>query len=346
MINTVVVGAGKWALECWAPLLNAHRDRYRVQAIVDPVPAHTHRLAAALSLDPARCHASIDAALVATPGLTAAIVLSAPEHHAENIVELANAGLHVLTEKPLATNPDDADRILTAVADNEVKAAVIQNYRYQQRIQLTRTLSQNGHLGPLHYLVVRFAADYRQPGSWDVGDAHHMDAPLLVEASIHHLDMVRYLTGRDIQAVTALTTNPPGSSFAGDCIGAALLDLGDGVFALYEATLLAAGSENRWRNEYYRLEHRDGSLTCDGPTVTVTRDGVSKRQTATDQDMFTGHRHLVHAFADWLDGGPAPETTVTDNVRSLTGVFAALTSTGAGAARIDVPTAVLTPPPA
>jgi len=125
------------------------------------------------------------------------------------------------------------------------------------------------------------------------------------EPSIHHLDMIRYLTGRDIDTATAPTANPAGSSFRGDCIGGALVTLDGGGFALYEASLLAAGTESRWRNEYYRLEYRDGAITCDGPTVTVARDRNVRVHHVPDKDMFTGHRTLVRAFADWIDGGPA-----------------------------------------
>jgi hypothetical protein len=46
--------------------------------------------------------------------------------------------------------------------------------------------------------------------------------------------------------------------------------------------------------------------------------------------MLTGHRHLLRAFAEWLNGGPAPETVLDDNVRSLAGVFAARASTVSG----------------
>lgn len=339
MIETIVIGAGKWALECWAPLLGQHRDRYHVTAVIDPNPGHADRLALELGLKPTDVFATAAEALTYRPGTEAGIVLSSPESHAEPIITLADAGVHVLTEKPLATTPDDVARIAQAVTTSGVKAAVIQNYRYQQRIQLARSIAATGELGPLQYLTARFAADYRVPGSWDVGEAHTMEDPLLIEASIHHLDMIRYLTGRDIDTITAQTANPAGSSFRGDCIGGALVTLDGGGFALYEASLLAAGTESRWRNEYYRLEHRDGAITCDGPTVTVARDRNVRVHHVPDEDMFTGHRTLVRAFADWLDGGPAVETTVADNLHSVAAVFAALTSTRTAApARVIIPT--------
>lgn len=331
MLNVVIAGAGKWAQECWAPLLAAHTDLYRVAAVVDPHDAPgAHRLAAAIASPAPVVYSSLADALDRHPDLDAGIVVTSPEQHAPTIVELARSGLSVLCEKPLATTSEDLDMILTTVNATGVHAAVIQNYRYQNRIQLARQTLTTGTLGPVRYVAVRFAADYREPGSWDVGDAHEMDDPLLVEASVHHLDMIRYLTGADIVDVTAITANPDGSSFAGDCIGGLLLRLENGAFALYEATLLAAGSESRWRNEHYRIECAEGVLVCDGPHVTVIRGRHIDQTAAPDTDMFDGHRHQLRAFADWHNGGPPMETTVADNARSIAAVFAAIDSSHRG----------------
>lgn len=37
-----------------------------------------------------------------------------------------------------------------------------------------------------------------------------------------------------------------------------------------------------------------------------------------------GHGAVIGQFLDWLDGGPRPETTIEDNVRSIAIVFAAI----------------------
>ena len=337
-VDVIVVGAGKWAHECWAPLLRESTRRYRVLGVADPDLARARSLAAALEApdgdgDAAREVTAVGRvadAVSALPAATAVIVLAAPDRHADCITELAAAGLHVLTEKPLVTTAADATRVAAAVARAGVKLAVIQNYRYQARIQLARDLVAGGALGPVRYVVARFAADYRRPGSWDVGDAHTMPDPLLVEGAIHHLDMIRYLTGRDITAVTAATLDPDGSSFAGNAVAGLLLHLDGGTFALYEGTLLAAGTENRWRDEHYRIELAHGSITCRGPKVTVTRDGVAEDIDAADADMFSGHRVQLAAFADWVRGGCEVETTLTDNLRSLAGLFAAIDSARTG----------------
>lgn len=165
MISLIVVGAGKWARECWAPLLAEQRDLFAVRAIVDPRRHAAEALATDLGLPARAAHVDLAHAVAASPGLDAGVVLTAPERHAEVITALAAHHLHVLTEKPLATSASEAAAIAAAVEASGVKVAVVQNYRYETRIQRFRQILQSGELGPLSHLVARFAADYRQPDS-------------------------------------------------------------------------------------------------------------------------------------------------------------------------------------
>ncbi|MGH9234623.1 MAG: Gfo/Idh/MocA family protein [Acidimicrobiales bacterium] len=336
MTNVVVVGAGRWAHDAWGPLLLEHAARFTVAAVVDPDLDGARSLARSLGLEAGACHETVDEALDQAAVVEAGVVLNPPDQHARTIVHLAERGLHVLTEKPLATDPDDLDLILRAVRHAGVKAAVIQNYRYQNRIRVARRILAAGELGRLRYLVARFAADYRAPGAW-----HGDRSNVLVDTAIHHVDVLRYLAGAEITHVTAVTANPDPSLFASDCLGGLLIRFDDGSFALYEATLLAAGSENRWRTVSYRAECSDGALVCDGPEVRLLGGRHIQSIPAPDTDRLDGHRHQLRAFADWLDGGPAVETTIEDNSRSMAAVFAALTS---DRARSTVPVAAASSP--
>jgi len=323
MINTVVVGAGKWAVECWLPLLTEQADRYAVRAVVDQRPEAADALAAAFGLSPDRAYPNVTTALDHTPDLDAGIVLTAPEQHAPVIITLAEHRLNVLTEKPLATTRDDVTAIVRAVDLHGVKVAVVQNYRYETRIQRFRDLLHGGQYGDLSHLVARFAADYRQPESWDVGDAHHMPDPLLIEGAIHHVDMIRYLSGHEIASVTAMTRNPPWSSFAGPAVAGILLRLDNDAIAIYEGTLLAAGEQRRWHREQYRAECANATITLRADTIDIHGTGRHTTRPPPADHPRHGHRRITTDFAAWLAGGPPPDTHLADNLHSITAVFAA-----------------------
>lgn len=323
MIKTVVIGAGKWAVECWLPLLTEQADRYDVRAVVDQRSEAAHAMTAALGLTPDCAYLDLTAALDQTPSLDAGIVLTSPEQHAPVIITLAEHGLNVLTEKPLATTRDEATAIARAAETGGVKVAVVQNYRYETRIQRFRELLHSGDYGGLSHLVARFAADYRQPDSWDVGDAHHMPDPLLIEGAIHHLDMIRYLTGHEIAGITAMTRNPPWSSFAGPAVAGILLRLDNDAIAIYEGTLLAAGEQRRWHHEQYRAECAEATLTLHPHSIEIHHAGQHTTMATPTDHPRHGHRRITADFAAWLAGGPPPDTHLPDNLHSITAIFTA-----------------------
>ena len=323
-IGVVVLGAGKWAHECWVPLLTEHRSQYVVRAVVDPRPGAAADLAEALDLPTDAAFHDLDSALHTTAGVGAGIVLTGPDEHAAAICALADHGLDVLTEKPLAVSAHQVMDIQAAVRQARVRVAVVQNYRHETRIQRFRELLRGGQLGPRSSLVARCAADYRQPGSWDVGDAHDMADPLLVEGAIHHLDMIRYLTGAEIRTVAAVTGNPDWTSFSGPATAGVLLGLSDGSFAIYEGNLLAAGEQRRWHREHYRAECRDGALVLGAEQIRIHRGASAPEILAVPADHPRhGHRVVLDQFADWLRGGPEPTTALADNLRSVAAVLAA-----------------------
>lgn len=177
----------------------------------------------------------------------------------------------------------------------------------------------------------RFAADYRVPGSWDVGDAHAMVHPMLLEGSVHHFDMMRYLTGSDITRVVTSSHNPPGSSFHGDALVHCLLEFADGTLGTYEATLLCVGREQRWHHEYYRLECDHGAIECDGWQVRVLHGTqIEPIETTGDPSRRDGHLEILTQYLAWRRGGPVAETALADNLNSLAVVMAAVRSADTG----------------
>lgn len=57
--------------------------------------------------------------VILSPAVDLVILLTSMAHHAPLAIAALNAGKHVLVEKPLATNLEDADRVLLAAAQNE-----------------------------------------------------------------------------------------------------------------------------------------------------------------------------------------------------------------------------------
>jgi predicted dehydrogenase len=329
-ISAVLIGAGKWCDEYWVPFLHG-QDHVVVHAVVDLDQAS--RTAVAKKFDSAPHFGSLTEAVAAVPGLELALIVSGPESHPELIIKAHAHCLDVVSEKPAALDPEGLDALRALPED--FRAVITQNYRYEANIQTVRAYLASGDLGAVRSIHARFAADYRMPGSWDVGDAHHMAHPMLLEGSIHHFDMMRYLLGsqRSVEArrVVTLPRNPAGSSFQGDSMIACLVDFDNGVIGTYEASLLCAGHENRWHHEYYRLECEVGSIECDGWRVQVRRGKeITPIETIGDPSARLGHLEILEQYLRWRRTGQRAETALSDNLKSLAIVMAAVRSAETG----------------
>jgi predicted dehydrogenase len=252
-----------------------------------------------------------------------------PAVHEEAVMHAVRRGLPILSEKPIADTWEACLRISAAVEAAGLKMQVVQNYRYDAPNLTLRQVLRGGTLGRLNYLVGRFAADYRQYASWGKVFRHEIPHGLLVEGSIHHFDMLRNLAGADCARLGGWEWNPAWSTSKGAFNALYLMEMANGVHASYEGSGTAAGEQNNWHAEYYRAE-------CEGGAVAVGRDRVVRIHRFTrGQGLMTeevppvkvpyeGHQWIVDEFLTWLDGGPAPATTLADNLQSVAMLFGAI----------------------
>ncbi len=180
------------------------------------------------------------------------IVATPPESHLE-IVEVALArGIPVLCEKPLSTSFEAAQR-MTQLADRAgVPLLVGMNFRFVKASLGWRSLVSSREFGnPIfsEFTYIR-NRDGRRP---DLNDYPlTMGQPMLTDQSIHHLDLMRYVYGREVVAVSAHTWNPHTSVYADDSCVAAVLEFEDDLTASYLGTWTSGTNrfEFRWRTDF------------------------------------------------------------------------------------------------
>ena len=256
-------------------------------------------------------------------------------------MKAVDRGLPVLTEKPISDKLSEVSEIVRAVNKVGVKVAVIQNYRFTPRMLAFRELLRSGKLGRLQHLVARFQADYRVFGSWGAqlglsNFRHEMEDPLVIDASIHHFDMIRNLTGGDCRTISGNGWNPPWSSFAGLSSGLYVCSMDNDTRALYEGNLSGAGRQNTWHHEHYRAECELGALSVgDDDVILLQQAGEPDEIVPVPETRMYGHQQIIGDYLDWLDGGDPPETVLDDNVKSTAMVFAAMEA-GKSGETVDV----------
>ena len=251
-----------------------------------------------------------------------------PARHKDAVMLATEKKLDILSEKPIADTWSSCKDIYNAVTKNSLKMLVIQNYRYSTHMLTMREVLKKGELGRVNYIPARFAADYRNYGAWGAF-RHEIPHTLLIEGAVHHFDMLRNLTNGNCKTISGWEWNRPWSSFKGDCCAMYVLDMTNGIKAAYEGSCLGASKQNSWHQESYRVECEEGAIAIDNDKITrIYRhnevDGTLIQDINLVKTEYDGHQWLIHEFLEWLDGGPAPDTRLENNIQSVAMVFGAI----------------------
>lgn len=177
--------------------------------------------------------------------------------HAEPSIVAAQAGKHVLCEKPLGRTAEESKAMLDAVQKAGVKHMVAFNYRFVPAIRQIRKLIDAGALGRIYhfravYLQEWIMPHYNTPMIWRLQKSE-AGSGALGDLGAHIIDLGRYLVG-DVKGVSAMaktfTTQRPWADGSGmgtvdvDDAFVAAVEFENGALGTLEATRFAAGRKN------------------------------------------------------------------------------------------------------
>ncbi len=164
--------------------------------------------------------------------------------HAEPTIAAAEAGKHVICEKPLGRTADESYEIWKRVAATGVKHLCAFNYRFVPANRLARDMIEAGELGEIRHFRGRYLQDWGDDPTLDTWRFHAGEAGsgALGDLGAHVVDLARSLVG-EFEAVSALVkTFLPGRE-VDDAIEAAVT-FENGAVGTVEATRLALGRRN------------------------------------------------------------------------------------------------------
>ena len=181
----------------------------QVVAIGSRTKAGAEAKARQVGIDPSSIaiYDSLDELLL-DPNVDAVSICTPHQMHAANAVTVANAGKHLLVEKPIAMNREE----LRAMDEAVTKAGVISVcgfvLRYNPMVETAYALARDGMFGELLYVQTDYWHNPEQsgyPGSED--HILHMDASAMMHGGCHAVDLARYLMGSNIVSVSAVQTS-------------------------------------------------------------------------------------------------------------------------------------------
>ncbi len=196
-------------------------DGSEVVAIGGRDPDRTRRVADELAI--ASAHASYDAVLADEN--VDAVYIPLPNHlHAEWTIRAADAGKHVLCEKPLALSADDARRMVDACADAGVVLEEAFMYRHHPSWEAAVELVRSGHIGDL--VTVQSWFSYYNDDRANIRNILSAGGGALLDIGCYSVHLSRLLFGDEPERVTASVIRDPDSGV--DVVTSGTLDFASG----------------------------------------------------------------------------------------------------------------------
>ena len=210
--------------------------------------------------------------LVADPGVQLLDNGGSNDVHAAPCIAAAEAGKHLLCEKPMARDATEAKQMLEAARRGGVKHMVGFNYRFVPAVRLAYDLVRGGHLGEIRHFRAAYLQDWitdpEHPRTWRL-DRKAAGSGSLGDLGSHIIDLARFIVGEP-RAVAAMTRTfiadrpMPGGRGRGtvdvDDAFAAVIELDGGCLGTLEASRFALGRKN---HQVFEVNGSKGSLSFD-----------------------------------------------------------------------------------
>jgi phthalate 4,5-cis-dihydrodiol dehydrogenase len=219
-----VAGLGR-AFSVMLPTLTGH-PAVRLVAAADTRAEARKRFAGEFS---AKAYDTV-AALCADPAIDAVYIATPHQFHREHALQAAQAGKHLLIEKPMALTVEDCTAIVEAAQRAGVHVVVGHSHSFDAPVCHLRRLIESGAFGKVRMINALNYTDYlhrpRRPEELDTSKG----GGAVFNQAAHQVDMVRLVAGAPVTGVRAVTgswdvTRPTEGAYA------TLLTFANDVFA-------------------------------------------------------------------------------------------------------------------
>ena len=239
-------------------------------------------------------------------------------------------GLHVLGEKPLSDNFDNALAALQKGRDAGVKHMITQNYRFGAPPRRAHRLLKEGIIGAPEQCDMRFYMNWA-----DLPETHYVTQPymLINDMMVHHFDLMRYVLDANPTTVQAITWNQSWGWHAGDAAHAIVFEFKGGLHATHVSCGCAVGSMTPWNGDW-RIEGASGSLDWVGDRIYHNHrhktDTPVENKEIEIPEVPPPDQAILDEFVAAIREDREPECSAADNIHSMAMVFGAIRSAEEG----------------
>ena len=243
--------------------------------------------------------------------------------HREHSELGARFGKHLLVEKPLAQNPDDARAIVEIAEAAGVTLMVAENLRYFAQVRKCQELVSGGAVGSVR--LVQFQEEYPfRPDGWRSYEAEN-GGGVFIDGGIHKVHFMRYLLGDPDRVFAAQLPKGMTGQEGEDGIAVTLVWASGAVGFINHSWTVG-----RPRPPSVAVSGTGGNIAFEIGSRSLTLEQDSGMQTWQFPPGNRGIPDMVREFRKSIAEGRAPETSGDEGWRDVNLVFAAYESARTG----------------
>jgi len=236
--------------------------------------------------------------------------------HIEWSIKAADAGKHVLCEKPIALKASEIDDLITARDRNKVVISEAFMVTYSPVWRKVRSLLQDGAIGELRHVQGAFTYYNRDPGN--MRNIPELGGGGLPDIGVYPVISTRFSTGKEPSWIQAITERD--AEFGTDIYSSVKADFGDFELSFYISTQMAG-------RQIMVFHGTDGYIEVKSPfnanrwgpeEIEVTNRGHNESRIIRFQDS-RQYRCQAEAFARAAAGEKEEIVTLEDSKRKKSG---------------------------
>jgi UDP-N-acetyl-2-amino-2-deoxyglucuronate dehydrogenase len=319
-VRFAVIGCGRIAQNHFESI-KKHSERAELVAVCDTDPA---ALAAAQAKTGAEPFASLTELLA--KARVDCVVLTTPSGlHPRQAIEVARAGIDVMTEKPMATRWHDGLAMVRACDEAGVRLFVVKQNRRNPTLQLLKRAVEMGRFGRIYMVNVNVfwsrpqsyydSADWR--GTWE------FDGGAFMNQASHYVDLLDWICG-PVESVMAYTGTLARNIEVEDT-GVAALKWRNGALGSINVTMLTYPKNLEGS---ITILGENGSATIGGVAVNEVKNWQFSSADPMDEQIASasyettsvygfGHPRYYDNVISTLRGEAQPETDGREGLKSL-----------------------------
>ncbi len=332
-----IIGLGM-AVGPHAKSLEDLADRVEVATAFSPTPARRETFARKWRLP---VTGDLDA-IFNDPGIDAVMILTPPNSHLDLVRRAANAGKHILLEKPLEVSMEKAEELVTVAETAGVTLGIVLQHRFKPASLKLASLLAEGHLGSIVSASARTSnwrpqSYYDQPGR---GTLARDGGGVLLTQAIHTLDLFISLAGLPDEVAAYAATSQIHQMETED-LAVAAIRYADGAIGTISATTCAYPG---FPDAIDIIGTAGTALLDDNGLSVQFHDGTSLSHKVADAAGGAGadpmafshhhHRAVLEDFLDAIEGDGQPRITGREALKVHRLIEAMLRSSQTGTRQI------------